>query len=106
MVVVVGVGWSLSVFVVGRLVAVRALRPGDAVACLLVRMVLTVLTVLVHPVVLPVLVDLVVLVFLVFLVVLVVLVLLVLLVVPVGPVVPPMHVVVRCFRLCLPLLLR
>ena len=106
MVVVVGVGWSLSVFVVGRLVAVRALRPGDAVACLLVRMVLTVLTVLtvlVPPTSLPVLVDLVVL---VFLVVLVVLVLLVLLVVPVGPVVPPMHVVVRCFRLCLPLLLR
>ena len=103
MVVVVGVGWSLSVFVVGRLAAVRALRPGDAVACLLVRMVLTVLTVLVPPTSLPVLVDLVVL---VFLVVLVVLVLLVLLVVPVGPVVPPMHVVVRCFRLCLPLLLR
>ena len=103
MVVVVGGGWSLSVFVVGRLVAVRALRPGDVAACLLVRMVLTVLTVLVPPTVLPVLVDLVVL---VFLVVLVVLVLLVLLVVPVGPVVPPMHVVVRCFRLCLPLLLR
>ena len=102
MVVVVGVGWSLSVFVVGRLAAVRALRPGDAVACLLVRMVLTVLTVLVPPTSLPVLVDLVVL---VFLVVLVVLVLLVLLVVPVGPVVPPMHVVVRCFRLSLPLLL-
>jgi len=102
MVVVVGGGWSLSVFVVGRLVAVRALRPGDVAACHLVRMVLTV------PTVLPVLVDLVVLVFLVFLavlVVLVVLVLLVLLVVPVGPVVPLTHVVVRCFRLCLLLLL-
>jgi hypothetical protein len=106
MVVVVGGGWSLSVFVVGRLVAVRALRPGDVAACLLMRMVLTVLTVLVHPTVLPVLVDLVVLVFLVFLVVLVVLVVLVLLVVLVGPAVPLTHVVLRCFRLCLPLLLR
>ena len=106
MVVVVGGGWSLSVIDMGRLVAVRALRPGDVAACLLVRMVLTVLTVLVPPTVLPVLVDLVVLVFLAVLVVLVVLVLLVVLVVPGGLVFPLTHVVVRCFRLSLPLLLR
>ena len=99
----------MSVFVVGRLVAVRAPRPGDVAACLLVLTVLTVptvLTVLVPPTVLPVLVDLVVLVFLAVLVVLVVLVLLVVLVVPGGLVFPLTHVVVRCFRLSLPLLLR
>ena len=89
-----GGGWSLSVFVVGRLVAVRALRPGDVAACLL--------TVLARLVVLPVLVDLVVLVVLVVLVLLVVLVVLAVLAVLA---VPLMHVVVRCFRLSLPLLL-
>ena len=93
-----GGGWSLSVFVVGRLVAVRALRPGDVAACLL--------TVLARLVVLPVLVDLVVLVVLVVLVLLVVLVVLVVLAVLAVLAVPLMHVVVRCFRLCLPLLLR
>ncbi len=91
----------MSVFVMGRLVVVRALRPGDVSACLLM--------VLAHLVVLPVLVDLVVLVFLVVLVVLVLLIVLVVLVVLAvlaGLVFPLMHVVVRCFRLCLPLLLR
>ena len=92
-----GGGWSLSVFVVGRLVAVHALRPGDVAACLL--------TVLARLVVLPVLVDLVVLVVLVVLVLLVVLVVLVVLAVLAVLAVPLMHVVVRCFRLSLPLLL-
>ena len=73
----------------------RALHPGDVAACLLM--------VLAH------LVFLVVLALLVFLAVLAVLVLLVALAVLVllaAPAVPLTHVVVRCFRLCLPLLLR
>ncbi len=83
------------------MVVARALHPGDVAACLLM--------VLARLVVLALLVFLVVLALLVFLVVLAVLVLLVdlaLLVLLVVPAVPLTHVVVRCFRLCLPLLLR